>query len=74
MEGRDRAVVVDVPGPVEHEAGDYTDLLDGIRRLVEDGHKRILLNVAQVAYGDSVLLGAIMQIGAGSLGRSRLAG
>ena len=64
MEGQNRTadpVVVEVPGPIEHEAGDYTALLDGIRRLLADGHKRILLNVAQVAYGDSVLLGAIMQ-------------
>ena len=64
MEGQDRTanpVVVDVPGPIEHEAGDYTALLDGIRRLLAEGHKRILLNVAQVNHGDSVLLGAIMQ-------------
>jgi anti-anti-sigma factor len=54
-------VVVDVPGPVEHEAGDYSALQDVIRRLLADGHTRILLNVESVVYGDSVLLGAIMQ-------------
>jgi anti-sigma B factor antagonist len=53
-------VVVAVLGPVEHEAGDYTVLIDGIRRLLAEGHKRILLDVSQVHYGDSVLLGAIM--------------
>jgi anti-anti-sigma factor len=64
VEDQDRAadpVVVDVHGPVEHESGDYSALQEVIRRLLADGHKRILLNVATVAYGDSVLLGAIMQ-------------
>jgi anti-anti-sigma factor len=64
VEGQDRPanpVVIDVPGPIEHEAGDYTPLLNEIRRLLDAGHTRIVLNVAQVAYGDSVLLGAIMQ-------------
>jgi anti-sigma B factor antagonist len=55
-----RRVVVDVSGPLEHEAGDYSALQATIRRLLAEGHKRILLNVAQVNYGDSILLGAIM--------------
>ena len=53
-------MVVDVPGPIEHEGGDYTVLVERIRSLLADGNKRIVLNVAQVSYGDSVLLGAIM--------------
>jgi anti-anti-sigma factor len=64
MADRDRAgdpVVVDVADPVEHEAGDYTVLIDAVRRLVAEGHTRIVLNVARVNHGDSVLLGAIMQ-------------
>ena len=52
---------MDVPGPIEHEGGDYTVLVERVRRLLADGNKRILLNVAQVSHGDSVLLGAIMQ-------------
>ena len=52
---------MDVADPVEHEAGDYTFLIDAVRRLVADGHKRIVLNVTRVNHGDSVLLGAIMQ-------------
>ena len=61
---QDRAadpVVVDVADPVEHEAGDYTFLVDAVRRLLAEGHKRIVLDVTRVLHGDSVLLGAIMQ-------------
>ena len=54
-------VVVDVQGPVEHEGGDYAPLIDGVKRLLASGSKLILVNVAQVTYADSVLLGAIMQ-------------
>lgn len=52
---------MDVPGPIEHEGGDYTALVERVRSLLADGNKRILLNVAQISHGDSVLLGAIMQ-------------
>ena len=64
MENQDAAanpVVVDVASPIEHEGGDYSLFVEQIRRLLADGNKRILLNVAQVSHGDSVLLGAIMQ-------------
>ena len=52
---------MDVADPVEHEAGEYTVLIDAVRRLVAEGHKHIVLNVSRVNHGDSVLLGAIMQ-------------
>jgi anti-anti-sigma factor len=61
QDGAANPVVVDVPGPIEREAGDYTVLVDRIRGLLADGHKHIVLDVGQVTHGDSVLLGAIMQ-------------
>ena len=61
MPGPPKPVIVDVPCPVERESGDYAVLRDGVRRLLGEGCKLILVNVAQVTYGDSVLLGAIMQ-------------
>ena len=61
IKGAPKPIVVDIPCPAEREGGDYTDLRDGVRRLLAEGYKLILVNVAQVTYGDSVLLGAIMQ-------------
>ena len=61
MEDSVRPVVVNVPDPAEREGDDYTFLRDGVRRLLADGCNLILVNVAQVNHGDSVLLGAIMQ-------------
>jgi anti-anti-sigma factor len=65
MELREQAngqVVVDVHSPIDRGAGTHHGvLLDTLRLLMDQGYTCILLNVAQVTYVDSVLLGAIVQ-------------
>ena len=55
------AIVVDVVGPVEREAGDTVQLVLTLKRFVREGYKLVLLNVAELQTVDSVLLGAIAQ-------------
>src|SRR5262245_13909740 len=55
------AIVVDVVGPVEREAGDTVQLVLTVKRFVNEGFKLVLLNVAALSVVDSVVLGAIAQ-------------
>ena len=55
------AIVVDVFGPVERETGDTVQLVLALKRLVTEGYKVVLLNMARLDNVDSVLLGAIAQ-------------
>ena len=66
MELHERAngqvVVIDVQGPIERNSeAQRRVLLERLRVLVDQGYTRILLNVAQVTYADSVLLSAVVQ-------------
>ena len=54
-------VVVDVSGKITLGDGGDAILKDKLRSLVQQGKKKILLNLADVAYVDSAGLGAIVQ-------------
>ena len=54
-------VVVDVSGKITLGDGGDTMLKDKIRSLVQQGHRKLLLNLADVSYVDSAGLGAIVQ-------------
>ena len=54
-------VLVDVTGAVGRDTSAPTELLGRVRDLVTRGYKNILLNLAQVTYMDSVMLGALVQ-------------
>jgi anti-sigma B factor antagonist len=54
-------VVVDVSGKITLGDGGDAMLKDKLRSLVQQGRKKILLNLADVAYVDSAGLGAIVQ-------------
>src|SRR5919201_4615699 len=54
-------MVVDVAGRVTLGDGGDTILKDKLRSLVQQGHRKLLLNLADVAYVDSAGLGAIVQ-------------
>ena len=54
-------VVVDVSGKVTLADGGDTILKDKLRSLVQQGKRKLLLNLADVAYVDSAGLGAMVQ-------------
>ena len=54
-------VVVDVSGKITLGDGGDTILKDKLRSLVQQGHRKLLLNLADVTYVDSAGLGAIVQ-------------
>ena len=54
-------VVVDVSGKVTLSDGGDTILKDKLRSIVQQGKKKLLLNLAEVTYVDSAGLGAIVQ-------------
>jgi anti-sigma B factor antagonist len=54
-------VVVDVSGKITLGDGGDTMLKGKLRSLVQQGQKKLLLNLADVAYVDSAGLGAIVQ-------------
>ena len=56
-----QAVIVELSGPVGRDSGAAGVLLTRLKRLIAHGYKTILLNVAQVTYMDSVMLGALVQ-------------
>jgi anti-anti-sigma factor len=58
---RGDAIVVDVVGPVERDAGDTVQLVLTVKRFVNEGYKLVLLNVAGLPIVDSVVMGAIAQ-------------
>jgi anti-sigma B factor antagonist len=53
--------VVDVSGKVTLGDGGDTMMKDKLRSLVQQGRRRLLLNLADVSYVDSAGLGAIVQ-------------
>jgi anti-sigma B factor antagonist len=54
-------VVVDVSGKITLSDGGDTILKDKLRSLVQQGQRKLLLNLAAVTYVDSSGLGAIVQ-------------
>src|SRR5215475_12179499 len=54
-------VVVDVVGKITLGDGGDTMFKDKMRSLVQQGQRKLLLNLADVAYVDSAGLGAIVQ-------------
>ena len=54
-------VIVDVSGKITLGDGGDTILKDKLRSLVQQGKRKLLLNLADVAYVDSAGLGAIVQ-------------
>jgi anti-sigma B factor antagonist len=54
-------VVVDVSGKVTLGDGGDTMMKDKLRSLVQQGRRKLLLNLADVSYVDSAGLGAIVQ-------------
>jgi anti-sigma B factor antagonist len=65
MEIRERAkghaIVLDLHGPLSRESGATAELALTVNRLIADGYRVILLNVAEVALVDSVVLASIAQ-------------
>jgi anti-anti-sigma factor len=60
---------VDVRATFDAEAGPPTLLTERVRRLLEGGAHYILLNVANISYADSLVLGAVMQAYAAAMRR-----
>lgn len=54
-------VIVDVGPSPANEIEPRAEVLDRVQALLDQGYQCILLNVAQLTYVDSVLLGAIVQ-------------
>ncbi len=54
-------IIVDVSGKVTLGDGSDTVLKDKMRSLVQQGHKKLLLNLGDVSYVDSAGLGEIVQ-------------
>src|SRR6266540_1624156 len=54
-------VIVDVSGKVTLGDGSDAMLKDKMRSLVQQGHKKVLLNLGEVSYVDSAGLGEIVQ-------------
>jgi len=54
-------VIVDVSGKITLTDGGETILKDKLRSLVQQGQRKLLLNLADVTYVDSAGLGAIVQ-------------
>ena len=54
-------VVVDVSGKITLGDGGDMMLKDKLRSLMQQGHRKLLLNLADVSYVDSAGLGAIVQ-------------
>ena len=54
-------VIVDVSGRITLADGGDTVLKDKVRSLVQQGHKKLLLNLGDVSYVDSAGLGELVQ-------------
>jgi anti-sigma B factor antagonist len=54
-------VIVDVSGKITLGEGGDVVLKDKMRSLVQQGHKKVLLNLGEVTYVDSAGLGEIVQ-------------
>ena len=54
-------VIVDISGKITLGEGGDAILKDKMRSLIQQGHKKLLLNLGDVAYVDSAGLGEIVQ-------------
>jgi anti-anti-sigma factor len=66
---RDQPVVVDVRATIDAEPSRPQVLADRVRGLLEGGAHYILLNVVNLTYADSLVLGAVMQAYASAIRR-----
>jgi anti-sigma B factor antagonist len=53
-------VILDLRGQMTLSGDEETQLLRHIRRIVQDGHRLVLLNLAHVSYVDSTGIGEIV--------------
>jgi len=58
---REKPVVVDVRATIDTEPSRPQVLTDRVKNLLEEGAHYILLNVVNLTYADSLVLGAVMQ-------------
>ena len=56
-----QTIVLDLHGPLTRESGATVELATTVKRLVADGYRVILLNVAELSMIDSIVLGTITQ-------------
>jgi anti-anti-sigma factor len=63
-----KPVLVDVAATLDREAAPRA-LTNHVRGLLEEGAHYILLNMVNISYADSLVLGAIMQAYASTIGR-----
>jgi anti-anti-sigma factor len=56
-----KPIVVDVVETLQREPARPQVLTDQVRHLLEEGAHYILLNVVNLTYADSIVLGAVMQ-------------
>jgi anti-anti-sigma factor len=62
-------VVVDVAAAINAAPSHPQLLAEQVRRLLEDGAHYLLLNLINLTYADSLVLGAVMQAYATAIGR-----
>jgi anti-anti-sigma factor len=65
----EQPVIVDVRATIDAEPSRPQVLTDRVRSLLEDGAHYILLNVVNITYADSLVLGAVMQAYASAVRR-----
>jgi anti-anti-sigma factor len=58
---QEQPVIVDVRATIDAAPARPQILTERVRSLLEEGAHHILLNVVNVTYADSILLGAVMQ-------------
>ena len=68
-EPRETPVVVDVAAAIDAAPSQPQLLAEQVRRLLEDGAHYLLLNLINLTYADSLVLGAVMQAYATAVGR-----
>ena len=64
-----KPVVVDVRATIDREPSRPHILTEEVRELLEQGAHYILLNVVNITYADSLVLGAVMQAYASAIHR-----
>jgi anti-anti-sigma factor len=69
VDHRDKPVVVDVRTTIDTEPSGPHVLTEHVRSLLEEGAHYILLNVVNLTYADSLVLGAVMQAYAAAVRR-----
>jgi anti-anti-sigma factor len=65
----EQPIVVDVRATIDAEPSRPQVLTDRVRNLLEEGAHYILLNVVNITYADSLVLGAVMQAYAAAIRR-----